>query len=611
MSDLLDRFPQFCRQLTIESKELGVVRLNPNGAQRYVMAEIAKGLSDDIHTFIILKARQLGISTITLALDLYWQYRCPGIQGTLVTDTDENKEYFRSILKSYMTNLDPSARGAAVETLNRTLLAFDNRSRLMFQVAGVRSASGNLGRGKGINQLHGTECAFWADQDGLASLIASLAQKNQKRLYVMESTANGYNAWYDICQSAKDATMRRFIFVAWWMLENYACAKGTPQFETYAGEPSPEEWEWMEEVNAVYGHTITQEQLAWWRWQLYEEIIDPSMMMQEYPPTESMAWVMSGSAFFTTRSLTEAYNTSKKRPPEQYHYEFGAHFYDTKIVEDPEGELFIWEKPVKGAKYVVGADPAWGASDTSDYYALQIFRCYSDGMDQVAEFRSRAMTAYKFAWIIAHLAGAYRAELNLELNGPGTAVHHELEKLQAEAAYLDKNPPKDDKNFDKDVRLRDVLGGISYYLYFRPDSVARNASSYHTITSNRIKTTYMHNFRDGFERGQIRLRSPRLLAEMRNVREEGGRIAAAGHGNDDLTIACGLATLTWVQWIQPAMMTTGRTRAQEHQTQAREVNVVQTAVSSFLAIAEARRLAGNRQQEAFNRRWRGAGRRRP
>ena len=57
----LKQFYAFCSQLKIETKEQGLRRMDTLlGTQTYVMDEIAKGLEDDIHMFIILKGRQLG-----------------------------------------------------------------------------------------------------------------------------------------------------------------------------------------------------------------------------------------------------------------------------------------------------------------------------------------------------------------------------------------------------------------------------------------------------------------------------------------------------------------------------------------------------------------------
>ena len=67
-----DLFYKFCSELKIETKEQGLRKMNNLlGTQTYVMDEIAKGLEYDIHFFVILKGRQLGITTISLALGLY------------------------------------------------------------------------------------------------------------------------------------------------------------------------------------------------------------------------------------------------------------------------------------------------------------------------------------------------------------------------------------------------------------------------------------------------------------------------------------------------------------------------------------------------------------
>jgi hypothetical protein len=70
--------------------------------------------------------------------------------------------------------------------------------------------------------------------------------------------------------------------------------------------------------------------------------------------------------------------------------------------------LKIWEEPIDTAYYVIGADPAYGSSDWADRFCIQIFRCYADGLDQVAEFATSELNTYQFAWVIAHLAGAYK-----------------------------------------------------------------------------------------------------------------------------------------------------------------------------------------------------------
>ena len=78
----LRKFERFCRELTVETKERGLRKLGTQllGTQKYLMQEIGRGLEEGKHFFVVLKGRQLGITTISLALDLYWHFIHPGFQ---------------------------------------------------------------------------------------------------------------------------------------------------------------------------------------------------------------------------------------------------------------------------------------------------------------------------------------------------------------------------------------------------------------------------------------------------------------------------------------------------------------------------------------------------
>ena len=127
---------------------------------------------------LFLKVGNLGITTISLALDLYWHFTNPGLGGTLTTDTEENRDMFRSTLANYMDGL-PKEYKIPMLAHNRNQLSLKNRSRLFYQVAGTRS-KGTLGRGKAITFLHGTETSSWGDEEGLASLLG-VTCRNQPR----------------------------------------------------------------------------------------------------------------------------------------------------------------------------------------------------------------------------------------------------------------------------------------------------------------------------------------------------------------------------------------------------------------------------------------------
>jgi hypothetical protein len=556
----LQHFYRFCRELKVETKELGIQRLGQRllGSQTYVMEEVAKGLNQGTHFFVILKGRQLGITTISLALDLYWHFKNPGFQGTLTTDTEENRDQFRTTLAMYMDGLPPEFK-IPLMTHNRNQMVLKNRSRLFYQVAGLR-AKGSLGRGKGITYLHGTETSSWGDEEGLASLLASLAEKNPNRLYLFESTARGFNMWHDMWQVAKKARTQKAIFCGWWRNELYAADPKSDVYRVYwDGKLSPEEKEWTREVKKLYQVEINTRQIAWWRWKLNEGLKDEALMYQEFPPTEDYAFIMTGSSFFSHTRCTDQAKVAKQLMPRNYRFSMGQYFEDTELIQSTErmATLKIWEEPIDNAYYVIGADPAYGSSDWADRFCIQIYRAYADGLDQVAEFATSEINTYQFAWIICYLAGAYKnSTLNLEVNGPGQAVINEMRNLRRQAQTME---PK------KARRLDDVLSHMQHYLWRRNDSLGGVSNSLGYLTTHSSKERMLNYFKDYFERGMMNVYSMDLLEEMKSVVREGGSIAAYGRNKDDRVIATALACVAYAEQLMPRLMQMRMTRARKEE----------------------------------------------
>ena len=544
----LNQFYKFCAQLKIETKEQGLRNLdNLLGTQTYVMEEIANGLKDNIHFFVILKGRQLGITTISLALDLYWHYLNNGLNGTLVTDTEENRDMFKGTLTAYMDGL-PKEYKIPILSHNRNSLALKNRSRIFYQVAGLR-AKGSLGRGKGITFLHGTETSSWGDEEGLASLLASLAETNPKRLYIFESTARGFNMFHDMYVTAKRARTQKAIFCGWWRNEFYSAAPDTDVYKVYwDGKLTPEEKEWTKDIKKLYNFEINSRQMAWWRWKMLEGIKDDSLMYQEFPPTEDYAFVMTGTSFFSNSRCTDAMKIAKKIDCDHYRYAMGVNFQDTEVLKSTErlSTLKIWEDPIDTAYYVIGADPAYGSSDWADRFCVQVFRCYSDGMEQVAEFATSELNTYQFAWVIAHLAGAYKnSTLNLEVNGPGQAVLNEIKNLRRQAASMGNAMGKS---------LMDVYGSMSNYIWRRNDTMGGLSNSLGWFTTAATKERMMSYTKDLFERQMLDVYSVDTIEEMKTIIRDGASIEASGRNKDDRVMAMALACAAFSEQVQPQLI---------------------------------------------------------
>ena len=548
----LDNFWAFCADLRIDSKDRGPMTLSPAnlmGTQRYVIEEIARGLSEGVHKFVILKGRQQGVTTITLALDLYWLFKHAGLSGSLVTHDEESRDMFKTTLEHYVDGL-PNRWKVPITSHNRTQLVAKNRSRVAYQVAGTRK-KGSLGRGKGLTFLHATEVSSWGDEEGLASLQASMSEEHADRLEIYETTARGYNMFKDMWDRAKNSTQQRAIFCGWWRKESYSKPPGSPIYDVYwksAPRHSAEERKWIREVKSLYDFDITPEQIAWWRWKLAEEIGDQDLMYQEYPPTENYAFIASGSNFFNIGRLTDEMKAARKETPHTYKFSLRENFQDTDLVESPSRgcNLKVWQYPQQGARYAIGADPAFGSSDWADRFVASVWRCYGDGIEQVAEFCTEDCNTFQFAWVILYLAGAYQGSmLNLEINGPGQHVWNEMLNMRRMAAMTPKS--------DVSRKILLVVANLQNYLYKRLDTFGR-PNAYHWQSTTNTKERMLNFYKAEFERGTSTVRSVELIEEMRTLVREDGQIAAQGRHKDDRVIAAGLAHVAWSDYVRMQCM---------------------------------------------------------
>jgi hypothetical protein len=251
---------------------------------------------------------------------------------------------------------------------------------------------------------------------------------------------------------------------------------------------------------------------------------------------------------------------AKKIGCDYYRYSMGANFLDTEVVKSTErlATLKIWEEPVDTAYYVIGADPAYGSSDWADRFCIQVFRCYADGMEQVAEFATPEMNTYQFAWVIAHLAGAYKnSTLNLEVNGPGQAVINELRNLKRQAAMLTGQQGYD---------LMNVLGSMSNYIWRRNDTLGGISNSIGWITTSQTKERMLSYMKDYFERNMMAIYSTELIDEMKTIVREGSSIQATGRNKDDRVMASALACAAFAEQVQPKLINMKITREMSRKT---------------------------------------------
>lgn len=570
-------FKRFIDHLTIESRETGQTILGQNlwGSQTRVLEFIAAGMDEGIRDFTILKSRQLGETTICLAIDLFWLFMHPGIQGCILIDDESNRDKIRVILREFAAGLPRNMRYEKVDD-NKTLMSFNVNGKLSmidFLYAGSRRST--LGASRSYRFAHMTEVGNYGDPDGLENFIQTLSENHPDRLFLKEGTANGYNHFTTMVeQSQRDIHRQRFCFVGWWSRDDQRLSPNNPDqaplYHQYMDdEPwTEEELELRDEVFQRYGHTVDDEQLAWYRYRSMERSLSEGMLHQTQPWTEDQAFVLSGRSFFPIRKLDkeikELYTDSARDRSRfdfvAFRYWLGQNIFTTRceqVMSIDEAELKVWEDPVPWGRYVIGVDPAYGRSDWNDSHAITVCRCYADRLVTVAEYGTSEPETFQVTWALAHLASQYEdCYINIEVKGPGNVIMNEMRRMKDLLNSGMMGEIVNRKGWDN------VADGAKWYLWHRPDSLGKGYA-YGVNTTVDIKIAIMNELRDSYITDLLDIRSLRALQQMKKVTQEGADIGAGakGRNHDDFVFSLAFAHRAWQDWVRADLISEGYTYA--------------------------------------------------
>lgn len=569
----LEVFTNFIKLLRIDSKEVAAVdergsELKMWRSQKRFLEAVCRGLDAGKRRFYCLKSRQVGLTTLSLVFDVFWLAMYPGTIGALVTDTPKNSAANRRVIRRYIESVPKGFFGKsfAIVDDNRDFLTFSNGSRLDLLVAGTRNKK-TWGEGVGYVFAHLTEVASYGSKEGIDSFYEALAEEHPNRLLIVEGTAKGFNHWRDMWIAAKrDAFSTVCVFIGWWSKDLNTIKKSDRRFATFGTtDPSEEEQELIDAVQEQYSYRVTQEQLAWYRWKTSDDSVDIRTMYQNQPWNEGQAFVMTGFSFFAVRVLQK--DLERIQNPEDpiafkgYKYILGNDFHAgvmepiNEMDRIDEVTLRVWEDPDSEGQYSIGMDPAWGRNDWGDRSSINVYRCFADKLVQVAEYADNNVDTRQAAWVLAHLAGAYRnCFINIELTGgPGRAIMTEFDHLR-ERMKSEMYQAQARADYDWD----DFLQTARWYLYHKVDSMgAGYAKGFDTNGST--KWELMCQIKDSHTSGLLLLRSVPLVEEMLTVVQEGSEIGAPGKSKDDRMFSTALANRGWLDWFRPRMIQANET----------------------------------------------------
>lgn len=401
-----DDFYIYCeRNLYIQDKMTGeIVPFVLNWAQRLlverVMADIAAGRPV---RYIVLKARQMGLSTVIEALCYWWTTTHKNIKSVIIAHETEASSNLYTMFKRYFDNSHAHFQPRRKYN-NKKELVFDVDDNIKEEYKAQGKKSPGLGseiktlvakEGKGrsatIHFFHGSEVAFWEAKADVVSSAVQAVPMHKNTFAFLESTANGVGGYfYDEWQFAKkgEGTFKP-LFFAWHEHDEY-------EIDEPAGLLNEEELELIE-IFKEKGYPVESwdRKIVWRRMKMKDFRSDPKKFYQEYPKDDMEAFLSSGRPKFDTKMLVNMENYVMKHN-KAHPQRFGSIllnpdttskdkyiFKEAEVLfqdQDPT-PLKIWDLPRnKEEKFVVAVDVSEGKLNIesnkkeNDYSVIDVTR---------------------------------------------------------------------------------------------------------------------------------------------------------------------------------------------------------------------------------------------
>lgn len=382
----------------------------------------AKYISLKTRFNIILKARQIGLSTLLLALEFREAIVSPGTNALIMAQDTETTQRLFDIIKLYYNSLPDYIKPAKKYSNRRELYFSDDKdpnlslnSRL-FISSPAGGGNSTVGRSSTINSLHLTEVAFWNNlQSLLGGLLESMPITEDSTSIVLESTPNYQNYFFNLYQMAlQGKSMFKPIFFPWYANKEYQIkVDPVDNFDTYMDE---DEKEYSEKLK------LTKEALKWRRVKMSFYAKDAiNEFRKEYPKDDKTCFL--------------SFNTETTFPEKSY-------IYLSSHITDPEQKFNIfnmtdykaWEEFDFSNYYIVAIDPAEG-HENSDLTAVEIFKLKDEfKISQVCEYAAR-VSPIEVGKLVSTLVGSSKNYTVVVERNTGSAIHYILEQFNVKNIY--------------------------------------------------------------------------------------------------------------------------------------------------------------------------------
>jgi len=460
-----------------------------NSAQRIINDRIEQQLKETGKVrVIILKARQMGVSTYTAARVFWKSYFNSNNKSCIMAHDSSTSDALFTMSRNIIDNMSEDMRPVFQKSNSKEILFEHNNSGYKLFTAGAPEA----GRGLTPTICHLSETAFWNyDERILSGLFQGISQANNTEV-IIESTANGvgnsfHRLWVGAVNEENDYIP---IFVPWFLMDEYQ-RKAADSFEITVEE---------EVLIARFG--LTNDQLYWRRLKIAES--GESKFAQEYPATAEEAFVVSGSNVFNLEKL------SKLIPqPILASKEFNQ---ESKMFEDMRrGPLEIYKYPQTESGFAVAGDVSLGVG--KDYSCAVVI---NNQRQVCAVYRSNTIDPSLFGDLLFYLGRYYNnALLAVESNSMGIATLNRLVQMNYVNIYYQTKI----SNISKEEGTR---------MGWR--------------TTSASKPAVIGFLKNAIESDEIWIPSRVMISELMSyVSDDTGKTNASSGNNDDTVIALAIA----------------------------------------------------------------------
>lgn len=425
-----------------------------NDAQRLLVTELIHDLLVDRLPvrYIILKARQMGCTTILLAFQFWLTLILPGFIVLFIIDKNKHNvtkkemvfRWYREVLREHTASFRHDGTPITISSIDQTMgiVILSNGSKFIFESA----ESKNPGSSERTSSLHCSEAPKWPegrDQFVEASIKPTLPTAPYT-IHVNESTAEGIGKFKRDWARAQRGEEHGYkaIFIPWYYSSEYSMEVPAGfsylEHDEEVKDTDPETGDEISERAYAKKYKLSRQQVYWRRSQIKLTFGgDRILFDQEYPTTPEHAWRSVSSHYFPMKLLKQVENTlptpvftGKIRSQSLLQATLPVLWNTVTPTlvhsHSSESELVILQMPEKGKTYFIGGDLCEGKAIVDDKGSLDpdwtVFPVKDDKGTTVARLRLRILP--EEAWIPLLLLGVFynTAWICCERNGPGNTL---------------------------------------------------------------------------------------------------------------------------------------------------------------------------------------------